>query len=463
MSHTSDSVAVRALAPASVAKHHPKENNGETHKERLSARRTAKTVLYNAAGAAICRVIIGIFKLLAKKGPTKVFLQRLPGEVLSLNPLKWAAIFGGFSSLRFVAQAISRGGRYVRMPQKLATLIAGFVCATPVFVMNKSTQTEMCLYAFVRAMHTFSLRFVFPRLPPVLQRFQHYDVLLMCISAMQITYGCLFAPSTMPKSYQKFLGKASMLDERLMRGHSGLMRGLISPEFADYCADNNLGPFDAQSPTVGQQVCDHVHPGQSCNGYALAFIPRNMVYMGIPLYSQLRVAVILTTQRKKLMSHPTKTIVREVKSVLTSSLFLALYVACIIRSSCFGLRRGDRGGVRLALVCFCAGLPTLLEPKNRRMDLALYCAMYAIRSFLLTQYRLGRLPYPRHWFVLLTYFASVCFLFLQYEEDPQLLNSRARHILRFLLRERASDKAGGHVKARSPAPTKVATAAPQKS
>lgn len=432
------SLAVRpALSPA----RHTREGNDVAYRKKLSFSHTAQVALRNAIYAAIGRVAIGLLKQLAKRGLSKAFLRRAGSEFFSLNPLKWAAVFGGFSTFRFCVQIVVRCGRYVNMPEKLSAFIAGFICSTPALVMNRETRTELCLYALVRALHTFSLRFILPRLPKALQEFDHYDTLLMCISATQITYGGLFQPSTLPKSYQGFLTKAAMVDQRLMRGHCGAMRGLVSPELADYCAEKNIVPFDVYSPGAPARICQLIHPGHSCTVHALAFVPRSMLYTGIPLYGPLRVVATLATQRKKLMAQPVKTITRGVKSVLTSALFLALYVACIVRVGCFGLHRGDRGGARTALLSFFAGVPTLLEPKGRRMDLALYCAMYALRSFVLSQYRLGRLPYPRHWFVMLTYFTSVSFLFFEYEEEPKLLNPRVYSAFRLLLGERAPVKA----------------------
>lgn len=70
------------------------------------------------------------------------------------------------------------------------------------------------------------------------------------------------------------------------------------------------------------------------------------------------------------------------------------------------------------------------------MDLALYCCTFSLRSFILTQNRLGRLPYPRHWFVLLTYILSASYLLYEYEEEPKSLHPRLYALFRLVLGEK---------------------------
>ncbi|KPI85861.1 hypothetical protein ABL78_5081 [Leptomonas seymouri] len=423
----------RAGANSSISANEARENQC---RKQLSFKHTLKIVLRNSLYAAIGRILVGIVKGLVKRGLSGAFLARVPSEFLSLDPLKWAAVFGGFSSFRFCLQTLQRLLNPFGVSEKLAALLAGCICATPVYVMNKETRMELCLYLFVRSAHTFCLRYVLPHMPKLMREFRHYDVLLMCMSSAQIAYGCLFNPDTLPKSYQGFLVRASTYQEKLIRGHSGYARERLIPDLVDYCWSKNLPIIKDFDQKGAATLCKLTHGDHSCNTWALVFIVRNMLTMGIPLYGPLRLVAMLGFQRKRLLTHPISTIARNVRSMLISALFLATYVAVILRSACFSVQH--RAGVKaVTALCSLAGLATLLEPKSRRMDLALYCAMYALRSFLLTQNLRGRLPYPRHWFVCSVYVLSVGFIFYEYEEEPKLLDRRVRSALRLLLGEQS--------------------------
>jgi hypothetical protein len=407
------------------------------YRKHLSFKHTLKIVLRNSIYAAIGRIMVGIVKGLVKRGLTRAFLARVPSEFFSLDPLKWAAVFGGFSSFRFCLQTLQRILNPFGISEKFVALLAGCICATPAYVMNKETRVELCLYLFVRSAHTFCLRFVLPHMPKLMREFRYYDVLLMCMSSAQIAYGCLFNPDTLPKSYQGFLVRASTYQEKLIRGHSGFARERLVPDLVDYCSSRKLPIIEDFSQKGADALCKLAHGDHSCNTWALMFIARNMLTMGIPLYGPLRLVSMLGFQRKRLLTHPVSTIARNVRSMLISALFLATYVAVILRSACFGVQHRGGGVKTVTALCSLAGLATLLEPKGRRMDLALYCAMYALRSFLLTHNLRGRLPYPRHWFVCSVYVLSVGFIFYEYEEEPKLLDRRVRSALRLLLGEQS--------------------------
>ncbi|CBZ33361.1 hypothetical protein, conserved [Leishmania donovani] len=407
------------------------------YREHLSLNHTLKIVIRNSIYAAIGRVLMGVVKALVKHGVSRAFLVRVPSEFLSLDPLKWAAVFGGFSSFRFCLQTLLRILTPFGVSEKFVSLLAGCTSATPAFVMNKETRTELCLYLFVRSAHTFSLRYLLPRMPKILQEFHHYDVVLMCLSSSQIAYGCLFNPNTLPKSYQGFLNRASTFPEKLIRGHSGFCRQRLLPDLVDYCWSRKLPLIENFGQSGANTLCKVAHGDYSCNVWAMIFIFKNILTMGVPLYGPLRFVSMLAFQRRRLMTNPVSTIMQNVRSMLISALFLALYTAIILRSACFGVQHRGGGTKTVTALSSIAGLATLLEPKGRRMDLALYCSMHALRSFLLTQNLRGRLPYPRHWFVCTVYLLSVGFLCYQYEEEPKLLDRRVRTALRLLLDEQS--------------------------
>lgn len=391
----------------------------------------------NAVIAFLVRILIGIAKGIARKKWQSSVLTIIEREFFSLNPPKWAVVVAGLSTFRLLVNGMKLiNSRTSCIPPKVIPFASGCLCSLPALVMNSSTRTELALYAFVRAMHTFFLRWIYPSLPQVLRRFQHYDVLLMCLSSSQISYAALYAQSTLPPTYISFLMRASMCDPRFVRGHASYMRQHMTPDLVSVSLEKNLPLLAERTKQAENQLCSFIHEGFSCNTWVLYFVWQNMLKMGIPLYGPLRVMTVLVFDRKRLLSNPFRTIWKSIRSVLTSSLFLALYSGCFVRSACYSLQHGGKGGKLSSLLSFFAGVSTLLEPKPRRMDLTLYCLTYSIRSFFLTQNRLGRLPYPKSSFLFFVYVVSMGYMFFEYDEEADLLNHRVREAFRRLLGER---------------------------
>lgn len=412
---------------------------GSNHvsKKYRSIRHYIVIILRNTAAAFIIRILVGVVKSLTRKGISRAFLVGVEREIFSLNPPKWAAIIGGLSSFRLCVKLLELfSSRVVSIHEKSIPFLSGCICSLPAMVMNRSTRTELALYALVRALHTFVLRFIFPFLPECVRNFSHYDVLLMCMSSSQISYGAYYAQSTLPANYLSFLMRASLYDDRFVRGYASYMRHHVSPDLVAISLENNWPLLAERTKETENQLCTYAHAGYSCNTWALYFIGQNILKLGIPLYAPLRLVSVLLFDRRNLIRRPLRSLMRSVQSVLTSSLFLALYVACFIRGGCYSLQHGGRGGKLSSLVSFFAGLTSLLEPKSRRMDLSLYCFTFSLRSFVLTQNRLGRLPYPKDWFLFLVYIFSMGYMFFEYNEEPDLLNPRVRDSFKFLLGER---------------------------
>ncbi|RNC48783.1 hypothetical protein TcCL_NonESM01256 [Trypanosoma cruzi] len=425
---------------ASLSEYHVISGKGDQLFSKGLLRRTTVAALQNALCAAVGRILIGILKRIGKVGLHSTVFKQIVKEFFSLDPLKWASIFAGLACFPLLKQIILKLGRCCRITEKVAAAVSGSVCAVPVLVMNKETRTDLCLYIFVRALNSFAVRHIIPLLPESLQQFQYYDILVMCLSASQILYSVVFAPFSLPPSYQQFLSKASMLDNRLVRGHAGLARYQLTPELVELCIER--GVKIPQSPREHFRIgCMLTHPGMTCNHFFISFIGRNMIQVGLPLYIPLKLGAILLYQRKELRRRPFKLIQKTFFSVLSSALFLALYSASTVRFACVFAQWNIRGGVFFAIFCSLAGIATLLEPKGKRMDLALYCLMHALRSFVMTQHRLGWIPYPKHILVCLLYMFSVGYLIFQFDQEPDKLNPRLRAIFSKLLPVEEEEKA----------------------
>ena len=113
-------------------------------------------------------------------------------ELLSVNPLKWAALIGSLSSFRHVQRVVG-----AVVPARFSAFPAGVLCSLGVLVMNRATRTELSLYFAVRAIHCLLVAHVWPRLPALLRSFEHYDTLTMMLAGGQILYSLSFEPSTL--------------------------------------------------------------------------------------------------------------------------------------------------------------------------------------------------------------------------------------------------------------------------
>ncbi|RHW68588.1 hypothetical protein DPX39_100146300 [Trypanosoma brucei equiperdum] len=383
----------------------------------------SRNALYAAAGRLAFGVVTGLLKSGLRTGVHKVFLR----EVLSADPLKWAFLSAGLSCFRLLKHIASKLCSHLSIPEKFSYVVAGFISGLPVMVMERGTRVELCLHVLVRALQVVGTSCVLPLFPKVFRDFEHYDIVVMCLSASQILYGFVFAPYTMPPSYLSFLSKTSMLDERVVRSYAGLTRHQISPELVELCVERGRRlPHD---PSEHLSVCcSYAHEGLTCNQFCFMLFCKNMVQVGLPLYLPLKVATIVV-QYKKLIRKPLQSLCRAARSVFFSTLFLALYSVCSTRYACLAAQRNIRGGLLFAIASSLAGISTLIEPKGRRADLAFYCLIYAIRSFVLTQCQFGRLPYPRQSSIFMLYLFSVVLLISQYDYDPDKLDHRSRYVI----------------------------------
>nr|CCC94386.1 unnamed protein product [Trypanosoma congolense IL3000] len=395
------------------------------------ARRTGIISIRNALYGALGRILLGFVKVLAKSGLRKDLSKLLMGEIFSLNPLKWGFFFLGLSSFRLLQRAALSSCPLLPVSEKISYLIAGCLCSLPVLAMKEETKTELCAHAFVRALRALTSRHVLHLLPRRLREFKHYDIAVMCMSSSQILYAFVFAPYTLPDSYRMFLSKTSMIDERVVRSYAGLVRHRITPELVDLCMEKGREvPWD--SDVHLNICCSCVHNGLTCNQFSLSLMRNNIIQVGLPLYLPLKILTFVIFKYKKMMREPSRSLYRATTSLVSSTLFLALYSVFVTRYACFTAQRNIRGGLLFALVSSLVGIVSFLEPKGRRVDLATYCFMFAIRSFVLTQYRFGRLPCVSQSGIFPLYFTSIAFLFFLHDHEPAHLDSRSRFVMKMV-------------------------------
>ena len=390
---------------------------------------TARIMLRNALYAALLRLAIGVLKVFMR-GSFANIANRLSNELLTWNPVKWAVLTAGISSYRGIEYAFKSVG----VPSSAASFLSGAVASLSLLVMNVKTRTELSLYLFVRAAHCFALTTILPRMPEPIRDFEHYDVLTMCVTAGNILYCLMFMPHCHDPGYASFLVSSTMTDKRVMAANAGVYRGHFTPELVEYALEKNIPmPTD---PNHMAPLCRYYHDGRTCNENYFYFIRKHLTTFSIPLYLPLKLGTTVVLKWHKLVAKPVETTWSATKSSLSSSLFLTLYCAGPFRAICAFQKYNIQKPWGLAVAAgLLAGLPTFLEPKPRRLDLALYCVMQSLRSFSNLLWYRGFIDKPNRQDVFWLHVISGGYLFYMFDRERESLHSSVTTALCMLLKE----------------------------
>lgn len=388
-------------------------------------KRALRRIGRNAFYALLARVALGIVKCLFKM--RRPLLTSLLQEIISLDPLKWAAVVGGLSSYRLLQKKLQN-------VCSASQAIAGALAALPVVVMNKSTRTELALYAFMRALHCGVVTYLFPVLPQPLQNFGHYDTVMMMLASTEILYSYMFFPKSHVQSYQAFLLRATIADRNVLSATAGVHRNLVVPELVLVSLKNNLPVPAVESHT--SHLCKLYHPNEGCNRYTLSFLWKHLTTISIPLYFPLKFVTTVVFKPSSIVKRPVATVLKIVGSALKSSAFLSLYCLAAMRTICFYATRDIRSPFLLCtLGGITSGAATLLEDKPRRLDLAIYCTMQALRSATFLLNRRGLVQLPSKGQLTALYVASMSFLFYIFDRHPQSLHPTIKKTFGAILSE----------------------------
>lgn len=390
-------------------------------------RRIGRHMLY----AAALRIVIGIVKSLFKKGLSKAFVNAVVGELFSLNPLKWAAVVGGLSSFR-VVQALLTG------VVPMSSFVAGALSAAPALVMENKTRTELMLYFLARVVHSVSVNNVLPMLPKAMQEFEHYDVLTMMAASSEILYTHLFLPKCHLPSYQAFLERATLSDPRVLAATAAAHTKTCCPPLVEVALERTLA-VDPSIPDT-RLLCDLFHHGGSCNAASARFVAKHMTKLTLPLYLPLKGAAQVVLHWKKTLADPVGAAWKTMKSSAKSALFLTVYCASAMRIICLFAQFGIRSECGIALFAGgVTGATVLIEEKSRRLDLAIYCLMQAIRSTTLLLYHRGIIAFPTARLQTAVYIASMGYLYAVYDADSSKLHPTLRKMFGMFLEENCKE------------------------
>lgn len=366
----------------------------------------------NALFAAGIRVAIGLLKSLAKRGITVHLWSSLLSEIFSLDPMKWSAFVAGLSSVRNFENILR-----TYLPQGIATAAAGVLAASPVLVFQRKTQTELLLYFLARVVHHVAANLVLPKLPEAMQQFSHYDVLTVMASSAEILYSFLFLPKCHSPSYQGFLLRATMTDRHVLAATAASHRQTPCPEALEVAAKRQI-LFDPKIPDTGK-VCELYHRNMSCSTASAWFVAKHFAKISLPLYLPLKAISTVVFHGSKVAKDPIREAQKVVLSAAKSAAFLTAYCATSMRLICAFAQLGIRNDVAISVAAgVISGTTTIIEDKPRRLDLAIYCLMQAIRSSTLLLYHKGYCGIPRRSTQVLLYLGCVAYLFATFSRNP---------------------------------------------
>jgi hypothetical protein len=397
--------------------------------------KTLRKMIRSALYAALARLLFGFLKSIVKGGLSKKMLQLVKGELLSANPWKWAVLVGSLSSYRGVQQMIELILPTVSHP--MSCIAAAAVSTLGFFSMNIETRTELALYAAVRAGHGLLVSSVLPRLPPRYQKFQHWDVVTMCLTSIQVAYCLMFENACFEPTYLHFLQRCTTTDVRVLSTVSNLQRQIIAPESISYGLEKGLPLLTYADRHDLKKGCDYLHHGLTCGAATVQYLVRSLTTVTFPLYGSLKLTSILLFGYKRLLRSPLSTLGRALVSVTRSAVFMTLLGCPPFSFICVFANLGIHSPAGIAITSgSLAGLSLLVEGDDRRLDLVLYCSMQTLRATVNLLVRRGWIHRPnRHHITLLTMSAFAA-LFYQYDIDAESQNPNVKKALAWITAEK---------------------------
>eukprot|EP01102_Stenamoeba_stenopodia_P015309 TRINITY_DN51_c0_g7_i1.p1 TRINITY_DN51_c0_g7~~TRINITY_DN51_c0_g7_i1.p1 ORF type:complete len:500 (-),score=110.61 TRINITY_DN51_c0_g7_i1:100-1599(-) len=370
-----------------------------------------------------------VVSLLAKS-TLKLLTSLLKGKKLkSSQVVDWrfglflGSLSGSFKAIHGILKVIRR------KDDVIGSAISGGVAGLSLLCLPREDRTTWCLYLLVRSGEFLAKVLAKQgKIPSLLANFPHWDVLLMCLTAAQILFAFIYERHTLDPSYQKFLkvhgGKPTAVIYTVRNLHykklpdiPALQKVFPTLPIEQIIATSAKAVAEGKENPL-QVACKLSHPGMNCFELAVRFfiegfrraifvyVPIHGIYSLIVLYNKLAVlrkargAKRSTTGNNNDMSQNSSEIVIEnkplyafqqtvevlrrfIQNVARSSAFLSLYCTLGWGSTCYASQHYEMpNGPWLIsrLMLASGGLSVLVEAKARRMELALYCAPYALES-----------------------------------------------------------------------------------
>jgi hypothetical protein len=268
------------------------------------------------------------------------------------------------------------------------------------------------------------------------------DPAVFASSSALIMWAWIYSPDRLPRSYNKWIKTAAMVDHRLLLALQRMRFGEIkygletgqAPLLQSMCTELHL-PLSYGDPVQSiPYPCEIVHmgSGKNCEYHALSRLIRGFTW-AFSTYLPLNLILALRNPNKKALLHA-------LKSSIRSSAFLGSFIAFFYYGICLARSRiGPRilgtstvacqkidSGICIAGGCALCGWSVLLENAGRRKELGLFVVPRALATLFPRRYR-----WEDRWVEQLAFAGSVAVVFTCVGERPE----RVRGVFGKLLRE----------------------------
>ncbi|OKL61682.1 hypothetical protein UA08_02983 [Talaromyces atroroseus] len=238
------------------------------------------------------------------------------------------------------------------------------------------------------------------------------DAGLFAGSAAVVMWAWFYSPERLPRSYEKWIGEAAQVDDRLIEALRRARRGEFiygkdtgqAPLLESMCKDYGW-PVEWGDPAATVPIpCEMVHMGcgSSCEWHAVSRFMRSFKFA---LLTNLPLQVLLRVRSKQ----PVVAINRAIRDATRSSSFLALFISMFYYSVCLARTRlGPKllssklvtplmwdSGLCVGAGCLMCGWSILAESIPRRQEIALFVAPRAAATVLPRRYdrKSNKAPY----------------------------------------------------------------------
>lgn len=271
------------------------------------------------------------------------------------------------------------------------------------------------------------------------------DPAMFAVSSGLVMWTWFYAPSRLPRTYNKWITSAAAVDNRLIEALRGCRAGRLrygedtgqAPLLQGMCADYNW-PLAWGDPAVTVPFpCDMVHMGvgPSCERHLASRFVRSFRWA---MATYLPLNLLLVARRPN-----AKALVRAFLSATRSSTFLGTFISLFYYGVCLartrlgpsvvgrhtGARQAMDGGLCVAAGCVLCGWSILIEPANRRKDMALFVAPRALATMLPRQY-----PLDKQWRETFVFAFSTAVVFTCFAESKQRVRGMLGGVLGTVLK-----------------------------
>jgi hypothetical protein len=265
-------------------------------------------------------------------------------------------------------------------------IVAGALSSFTLKLAGEDVRAPLALYSLVRSAEAV-LRVCNNKgfFPSWVSNFNHWDVVLMCLTAREVLYGYVFQTHTVDPTYLAFLNKHGHVDRRVVhvigRWYDGTPHdpNMLNAIVKDFKIDTSA----LRHPSGCWDGCKIIHPHVSCGRFLVDFFLgglKRALEVYLPIHGLY--ALLLLAKGRRTPAAALHTLRRFAENLAMSTTFLSMYCTLAWLMPCFLMRVFHWPSHNIVYhLLGLAGCAAWLDQKSRRLELALYCAPRALEVF----------------------------------------------------------------------------------